>query len=97
MLILSRRTDQRLVIGDNIEITVVELKDGHVRLGITAPKNVPVHRKELLDQIAAENMEAAASASLPDASAGSDAVEPRPTAAQASMLERLSAGGTDGK
>jgi len=67
MLILSRKTDQRLVIGDTIEITVVELRDGHVRLGITAPKNVPVYRKELLEQIVAENVEAAASAQLSDA------------------------------
>jgi len=95
MLILSRRTDQRLVIGDDIEITVVELKDGHVRLGITAPRNVPVHRKELLDQIAAENVEAAASTTLPDVPHGAEASESRPSAAQSSMLERMSKGTKD--
>lgn len=95
MLILSRRTDQRIIIGNDIEITVVELRDGHVRLGITAPKNVQVHRKELLDQIAAENIEAAASASLPDMSQDSDAAEQRPAAAQATTVERLCANGKE--
>jgi carbon storage regulator len=95
MLILSRRTNQRLVIGDNIEITVVELKDGHVRLGISAPKDVPVHRKELLDQIAAENIEAAASTSLPQLPEEACAAEQRPT--QASLLERISISRKEGQ
>ena len=54
--------NQRLIIGDSIEITVVELRDGHVRLGVTAPKTVSVYRSELLEQIAAENTAAVASA-----------------------------------
>jgi carbon storage regulator len=66
MLVLSRRMNQCLTIGDSIEITVVEIRDGHVRLGISAPRSVPVYRKELLDQIAAENAEAAESAHVPD-------------------------------
>ena len=70
MLILSRRTNQRLLIGDSIEITVVELRDGHVRLGINAPKSVPVYRAELLEQIAAENVVAVASARSSDIAAG---------------------------
>jgi carbon storage regulator len=66
MLILSRRTSQRLFIGDSIEITVVEVRDGHVRLGITAPKSVPVYREELLDEVMAENREAVLSAQIAD-------------------------------
>jgi carbon storage regulator len=66
MLILSRRTNQRLFIGDSIQITVVEVRDGHVRLGITAPKNVSVFREELLDELAAENREAVLSSSTVD-------------------------------
>jgi len=62
VLILSRKVDQRIVIGGGIEITVVEVRNGHVRLGISAPRDVPVHRKELVDQVAAENIEAAKSA-----------------------------------
>ena len=47
MLVLSRRRDQTLVIGDNVEVTVLEIKGGQVRLGISAPKAVPVHRGEI--------------------------------------------------
>ena len=42
LLVLSRRRDQTLVIGDNVEVTVLEIKGGQVRLGINAPKAVPV-------------------------------------------------------
>ena len=47
MLVLSRRRDQTLVIGDNVEVTVLEIKGGQVRLGINAPKAIPVHRGEI--------------------------------------------------
>ena len=47
MLVLSRRRDQTLVIGDNVEVTVLEIKGGQVRLGINAPKAVAVHRGEI--------------------------------------------------
>ena len=47
MLVLSRRRDQTLVIGDNVEVTVLEIKGGQVRLGINAPKAVSVHRGEI--------------------------------------------------
>jgi carbon storage regulator len=62
MLILARKVGQKIVIGGDIEITVVEVRGDHVRLGITAPRDVAVHRKELLDQIAAENLEAVGTA-----------------------------------
>lgn len=62
MLILARKVGQRIVIGGEIEITVVEVRGDHVRLGITAPRTVAVHRKELLEQIAAENLQAVDSA-----------------------------------
>ena len=47
LLVLSRRRDQTLVIGDNVEVTVLEIKGGQVRLGINAPKAVAVHRGEI--------------------------------------------------
>ena len=47
LLVLSRRRDQTLVIGDNVEVTVLEIKGGQVRLGINAPKAVSVHRGEI--------------------------------------------------
>jgi carbon storage regulator len=54
MLVLSRKTDEKIVIGDCITITVVAIGDGKVRLGIDAPKDVPVHRQEVYDAIKRE-------------------------------------------
>jgi len=62
MLVLARKVGQRIVIAGNIEITVVEIRGEQVRLGITAPRNIAVHRKELLEQVTQENIEAAATA-----------------------------------
>jgi carbon storage regulator len=59
MLVLSRQRDETIMIGDNIEITVVDIRGDKVRLGITAPKQIPVHRKEVWDSIQRENREAA--------------------------------------
>lgn len=62
MLILSRKIGQRIVIAGDIEITVVDVRGEQVRIGITAPRSIAVHRKELLEQVTAENIQAAASA-----------------------------------
>ena len=51
MLVLSRKRDERIVINDNIVITVVDIRGDKVRLGIEAPSDVPVHRQEVLDAI----------------------------------------------
>jgi carbon storage regulator len=51
MLILGRRTDERIVIADDIVVTVVECRKGHCRLGITAPDHITVHRQEVYDAI----------------------------------------------
>jgi cytosine/creatinine deaminase len=59
MLVLSRQRDQAIVIGDEIEVTVVDLRGDKVRLGITAPRTVSVHRKEVYDAIRRENQSAA--------------------------------------
>ena len=59
MLVLSRQKDQTIMIGDNVEITVVDIRGDKVRLGITAPSEIPVHRKEVYDAIKQENREAA--------------------------------------
>ena len=48
MLVLSRRKDQRIVIDGRISVKIVEVRGGTVRLGIEAPRTVPVHREELL-------------------------------------------------
>lgn len=51
MLVLSRKKNEVIVINDNITITVVEVRGDKVRLGIEAPKEIPVHRKEVYDEI----------------------------------------------
>lgn len=51
MLVLSRKRDERIVIGDNIVITVVDVRGDKVRLGIEAPSEVPVHRQEVLEAL----------------------------------------------
>ena len=51
MLALSRKKDEAIVINNNIEITVLEVKGDHVKLGISAPKSVPIYRKEVYLQI----------------------------------------------
>ena len=59
MLVLSRKRDEVIKIGDDIEITVVDIRGDKVRLGITAPKEVTVHRKEVYEDIKKENQAAA--------------------------------------
>ena len=58
MLALSRKKNEALVINNNIEITVLEIKGEQVKLGISAPKEVPVYRKEVYVQIQEANKEA---------------------------------------
>jgi carbon storage regulator len=58
MLVLSRQRDETIMIGDDIEITIVDIRGDKVRLGITAPSSVPVHRKEVYEAIKKENKEA---------------------------------------
>lgn len=59
MLVLSRQRDETIMIGDDIEITVVDIRGDKVRLGITAPTKIAVHRKEVYEAIKAENQRAA--------------------------------------
>ncbi len=54
MLVLSRNKDESIIIGDDIEITIVDVRGDKVRLGIVAPRNVSVHRKEVYDAIQRE-------------------------------------------
>lgn len=54
MLVISRKENEQFYVGDNIVITLVEIRGDKVRLGIDAPKEIPVHRKEVYDAIKAE-------------------------------------------
>jgi carbon storage regulator len=59
VLILSRKKDESIVVGDNIVIRVVDIEEGRVKLGISAPADVSIHRKEVYEAIRKENREAA--------------------------------------
>jgi carbon storage regulator len=63
MLVLTRRPDESIIIGDTIAVTVLSVDGDQVRLGITAPKEIAVHRQEIHEQIKAANVEAARSSS----------------------------------
>jgi len=56
MLVLTRKSDESINIGDNITITVVEIKGNSVRLGIKAPSNLKIYRNELYEKIRQENV-----------------------------------------
>ena len=58
MLVLSRQKDQTIIIGDDIEITIVAIRGDKVSLGINAPRSIAVHRKEVYDAIKRENRRA---------------------------------------
>jgi carbon storage regulator len=59
MLVLARKRDQSIMIGDDVEIVVVEVHKDQVKLGITAPRHIAVHRKEVYEEIQRENIRAA--------------------------------------
>ena len=54
MLVLSRQKDESIMIGDDVEITIVDVRGDKVRLGITAPKSIKVHRREVYEAIQRE-------------------------------------------
>ena len=56
MLVLTRKCDEAIIIGGNIEVRVVGIQNGKVRLGVTAPRDVPVHRCEIQDRIRYERI-----------------------------------------
>lgn len=70
MLVLSRQRDESIMIGDNIVLTVVDIRGDKVRLGIDAPKEIPVHRQEVYDAIQKEK----------ELAAGQDQTEEQPLA-----------------
>ena len=64
MLALTRKKGESIIIGDDIEVTVLSVQGDQVKLGIRAPRTVPVHRREIYEQIQQANRESANSADL---------------------------------
>ncbi len=58
MLVLARRLNESIIIGDDIEVVVIDIKGDQVKLGIRAPKRITVHRKEIYEEIQQENIAA---------------------------------------
>jgi carbon storage regulator len=59
MLVLTRKTDECVMIGDDVEVMVVDIDGDQVKIGIEAPREVPIHRKEVYEEIQQENIAAA--------------------------------------
>ena len=66
MLVLSRKLNEKIIIDDQIEITVVGIENGKVQLGIEAPKEIEIMRKELLEDVKEENQKAVKNKKLLD-------------------------------
>ena len=64
MLALTRKVGERIVIGDNIVLTIVDIKGDSIRLGIDAPKEIKIYRGEIYDTIVAENQQSAQTVTL---------------------------------
>lgn len=81
MLILARKVNERIVIGDNIEVSIIEIKGDQVKLGVNAPRHISVYRHEVYEAIQEENRKAAESGSaIPDVDGllhGSDESSPK--------------------
>jgi len=78
MLVLTRRPGESIVVGQDIIITVIEIKGGQVRIGIDAPREVQVHREEVYEQVRQENIAAVASSQkAKEALSGTPAEEPK--------------------
>jgi len=65
MLVLSRQRDESIMIGDDVEVTILDVRGDKVRLEITAPKNIPIHRREIYDAIQREKAQKTAENDIP--------------------------------
>lgn len=95
MLVLSRQKDQTIVIGDDIEVTIVDLRGDKVRLGINAPRSVTVHRKEVYDLVKREGSHPK-SAPLPAVNAATVQAEENPMRFMREAIEEARRGLAEG-
>ena len=93
MLVLSRQRDETIMIGDDIELTVVDIRGDKVRLGIKAAPHIVVHRKEVYDAIKREN-EQAAHLAEDEVRAFRDVIKPKTIVATAIPASKLNRSGS---
>ena len=72
MLVLTRKPGQSIIINDNIEVTILEVKGDAIRIGVEAPKDVTIYRHEIYEEIKKENQKTATQSSLEDISVALD-------------------------
>jgi carbon storage regulator len=94
MLVLSRQRDETIMIGDDIEITVVDIRGDKIRLGITAPSRIAVHRKEVYEAIRAENERASTLDTSDVSTLNGDAISPGPQRRRPGAVNRLAQAAT---
>ena len=92
MLVLSRRVGERLLIGDDVVVTVIEVRSDGVRLGIEAPREIRVHRAEVLEAVRRSNVEAVEADDSTEAALRRLVVPPTPAAGPAAEPAEAAAG-----
>ena len=91
MLVLTRRKNQSIVIGDGIVVTVLEVQGDNIRLGITAPRHVQVYREELLTALTAANTSAVLASGSAAATPPAPVIAGTPTPSRATVRRRRAA------
>ncbi len=91
MLVVTRKTGESIVVGDGVEIHVVSVGRNGVRIGVTAPRDVPVHRREVYDLVVAANRGAAATDAVVSVTALASSLRARNVAAAAPLVTAESA------
>ena len=76
MLVLSRQKDESIIIGDDVEVTIVDVRGDKVRLGINAPRSISVHRKEIYEAIQREKAQKAAEEAAAERTSAEGEAEP---------------------
>lgn len=87
MLVLTRKPGQSIIINDNIEVTILEVKGETIRIGVEAPKEVTIYRHEIFEEIKKENLKTAQQSSLEDISIALDMLKTYSTPAKNYKIE----------